>query len=104
MTTTPPRGIPLIAVGPEAPAWYYSQEISRLSQELSPIMRPVFRSWLKEQSRGVLVKCTRDEIFLWLASLHPRQTEAEYRLMFMEISWLETLTCDFYRFLSEESL
>ena len=50
------------------------------------------------------MECTQEEISLWLNGLHPGQAESEYRLALMEISWLEVLACDFFPFLSKETL
>ena len=85
-------------------AWRCSEELLFLAARLPPMMQPVYRSWLKTQSRGALVECTRQEIYIWLNGLHPGQAESEYRLALMEISWLEILACDFFRFLSKETL
>jgi len=82
-------------------AWRCAQEVHRLSMGLLPMVRPVYRSWLKAQSRGTLKSDTQEEIFVWLSGLHPGQAESEYRLMLLEISWLEILTRDFFNFLSE---
>ena len=67
------------------------------------MMQPVYRSWLKAQSHGVLNNVTQEEIYLWLNELHSGQAESEYHLALMEISWLETLTYDFFSFLSKET-
>jgi len=82
-------------------AWRFAQEIHILAAGLLPMMQPIYRSWLSAQSHGVLKDCSQEDIFVWLNGLHPGRAEAEYRLMLLEISWLETLTQDFYYFLCE---
>ena len=84
------------------PAWRFAKEITARVQGLLPVMQPVCFSWLTAQSSGALETCTQEEIFLWLNDLHPGHAESEYRLILMEISWLETLTEDFISFLNKE--
>ena len=68
------------------------------------MMQAVFLAWLKTQASGQLKSVTLEEIFLWLNSLDPGLAEAEYRLMLLEISWLQTLTKDFFDFLSKDAV
>ena len=65
------------------------------------MMQPVYFSWLKAQANGKLVDCALEELAAWLDGLHPDLAEAEYRLALMEISWLELLAADFFRFLGK---
>ena len=85
-------------------AWRCAEELLILAARLPPMMQPIYCSWLKAQAQGALVECTQEEISLWLNGLHPGQAESEYRLALMEISWLEVLACDFFPFLSKETL
>ena len=68
------------------------------------MMQAVFLAWLKTQACGQLKSVTPEEIFLWLNSLNRGLAEAEYRLMLLEISWLQTLTKDFFDFLSKDAV
>ena len=68
------------------------------------MMQAVFLAWMKTQASGQLKSVTLEEIFLWLNSLDPGLAEAEYRLMLLEISWLQTLTKDFFDFLSKDAV
>ena len=68
------------------------------------MMQAVFRAWLRTQSHEQIENINIKEIFHWLNSLNPGQAEAEYRLMLLEISWLEMLTQDFFNFLSKDVL
>ncbi len=105
MTTTLPEipGLGEVREPRNLAAWHYAQELCARSQELSQMMQPVFRSWLKAQSGAALLDCTPGEIFLWLSTLPPGQAESEYRLALMEISWLEMLTGSFFFFLSRDT-
>ena len=68
------------------------------------MMQAVFRAWLRTQSHEQIENISIKEIFRWLNSLNPGQAEAEYRLMLLEISWLEMLSQDFFNFLSKDAL
>ena len=76
-------------------AWRYAEEISGLALGLPAMAQYVFLSWLKTQSQGSLRIINQEQIFLWLFGQHPGLAEAEYRLMLMEVSWLESFTRPF---------
>ena len=85
-------------------AWRCAMEIHAQFLKLLPMMQAVFRAWLRSQSHEQIENINIKEIFHWLNSLNPGQAEAEYRLMLLEISWLEMLTQDFFNFLSKDAL
>ena len=100
MTTTFPAS-PILDAYRKSPeqacldAWRYAEEITSLALGLPAMAQYVFLSWLKTQSQGSLRNLNQEQIFLWLFGQHPGLAEAEYRLMLMEISWLESFTRPF---------
>ncbi len=82
-------------------AWRFAEEIEIHAKALLPMAQAVFHAWLKSQSGGAIKKLSHQEIFLWLYGLHPGLAEAEYRLALLEISWLVSLTQDFFNFLEK---
>ena len=69
----------------------YAREVYAFSQKLLPLSQPVFRAWLKAQSRGFVQEASQAEIQRWLVSMPPCLAQSEYLVLLTEISWLETL-------------
>lgn len=61
----------------------------------------VFQSWLKTHSCGTLETLDQEKVFLWLFGMNPGLAEAEYRILLMEISWLESFTGPLVHFTHE---
>ena len=67
----------------------YAERILAVAVQLSAEAQPVFAAWLVRHTQGGVPFPNKAGLLTWLNGLNPAHAEAEYRLILLEIAWLE---------------
>ena len=82
--------MPLLAsMKPIHPARKAAESILALAVQLPAIAKPVFAAWLARHTQGCVPFPNRAGLSLWLSGLSTGHIDAQYRLILLEIAWLE---------------
>ena len=71
------------------PARNYAERILAVAVQLPAEAQTVFSTWLARYTQGGVPFLNKAGLFIWLAGLNPAHAEVEYRLILLEVAWLE---------------